>query len=70
MSYTARKEVLDRDGRYQNLVDRKTQIQNQVQSWVDEATSLHGITVDTTEKTEIIALRDAFVATLAASLGV
>ncbi len=70
MSYEVRITQDQFDNRYRNLKNRAASVESRVSTWIDEATGLHGDTVDAAEKAEIIALRDSLVANLRTILGV
>ena len=70
MSYETRDEQTKRDAEYQDLKNQKSRLETLVANWVDKATALHTDSPLQTDKTEIIAQRDAFVLALRTSLGV
>lgn len=69
MSYAARKTQIDKDERYDNLVVRRDQLVANTQKWMNDATNLHTDS-DAAEKADVVALRDAMVASLRSILGV
>ena len=70
MSYEARDQQTKRDEEYQQLKRDKAQLEVRVANWVDKATALHADSPLASDKTEIIAQRDAFVLALRTTLGV
>ena len=71
MAIEARSEEFSRDTRYNTLKVKQDNIEQRVQTWVDEATTLHGdSSAAPADQTDIIALRDGFVLNLRTILGV
>jgi hypothetical protein len=57
-------------GTFDNLIQKKAQILNHVQDWVNQGTSFYAALDNAGEKAEVLALRNAFIAELRAILGV
>ena len=71
MAIEARSVEFLRDTEYSTLKKRKADIETQVQNWVSRATALHSDSSGaSSDQTDIIALRDAFVSSLRGILGV
>jgi len=69
MSYEDRITQDQYDNRYRSLKNSANAVESRVQNWIDEATALHGDTIDSAEKIEIITLRDSLIANLNVILG-
>ena len=70
MSYETRDQQTKRDQEYQDLKTQKTRLETLVGNWVDKATALHADSPLSTDKSEIVAQRDAFILALRNTLGV
>lgn len=70
MSYADRYTQTDNDQEYARLISQRAKIETQLQEWIDRATALHRNTRIAEDKTELIALRNSFDASISAILGV
>ncbi len=68
MSYADDAGLRNRLDTFTQLSSRKPTIESHVQTWVSDATAAHAAEPDAAKKTEIIALRDALIASLTAIL--
>jgi len=68
MSYADRHTASQNDAEYAKLKVLQTRVEEVTQDWMNRATALHGVTVDTDDKAELLALRVAFKASLATIL--
>ena len=64
MSYADRLTAGANDSEYAKLKILQTRVEEVAQDWITRATALHGATADANDKAELIALRDAFSASL------
>lgn len=64
MSYANRLAAYSNDVEYSKLTQLQTRIESITQDWIARATVLHGETTDSADKTELVAMRDAFSASL------
>jgi len=70
MSYELRQTEAARDNRYADLERRTQRLIDQVSVWVADAANLHTDSLTAEERTDVIAMRDQFVADLRTQLGV
>ena len=68
MSYADRNEAYANDVEYAKLLQLQTRVEDVATDWINRATALHGVTTDSADKTELVALRDAFAVSLTAIL--
>ena len=70
MSYSDRLVSNTNDDEYAKLVQLQTRAEEVVQNWVDRTLALRTATSDTTEKAELVTLRNDFSTSLQTILGV
>lgn len=68
MSYADDKALNDRLDVFTQLSSRSPTITSHVQTWINDATAAHSAEPDAAKKAEIVALRDALIASLTAIL--
>jgi len=70
MSYETRQLEEQRNQRYDNLKNRKAQIEQMVATWVADASNLHTDSPIADEKADVVSMRDDFILALRTRLGV
>ena len=70
MSYADRADANKNDDEYAKLVLLQSRAEEVVQNWVNRTTALRDATLDASDKSELVALRNSFSASLQTILGV